>query len=162
MKKGFTLVELLVVVLVIGVLAAVALPQYRVAVARVRYVQLITLVQSIKQAQEAYYMANGRYSEDFAELDISAPAGGEVLRPGRILYPGGNYLYLQDAKIVGANYTGMCNHYETLLAHSPGANAGKSFCWVAAEAACDAELGEKICKSMGGKQNGGSGNYWLD
>lgn len=70
---GFTLIELLVVVLIIGILAAVALPQYQAVVTRSRMTELLIWTRTLKEAQERYWMSEGIYASDIADLDISIP-----------------------------------------------------------------------------------------
>ena len=70
---GFTLLELLIAVLIIGVLAAIALPQYQKAVTRSRSTQIKQLLRVIADAERAYYMEHGKYAANFNELDIDIP-----------------------------------------------------------------------------------------
>ena len=70
---GFTLIELLVVVLIIGILSAIALPQYQKAVVKSRYGSMKVLVRALADAEQVYYLANGKYTMNFDDLDISLP-----------------------------------------------------------------------------------------
>ena len=72
-NHAFTLIELLVVVLIIGILAAVALPQYQKAVNKTKVAEALTVLSSLVAAEEVYYLANGEYTAEMDNLDVSAP-----------------------------------------------------------------------------------------
>lgn len=69
-QKGFTLIEFLVVVLIIGILAAIALPQYKKAVTKSKALQLQTLLAKVADAGEVYFLANGRWPTSLDDLDV--------------------------------------------------------------------------------------------
>ena len=78
-RRGFTLVELLVVVLIIAILAAVAVPQYQKVVEKARMAEAVVVVRAIANAQQLFYLQNGRYASD-TEMDLL-----DVQIPGRKL-----------------------------------------------------------------------------
>jgi len=75
---GFTLIELLVVVLIIGILAAVAVPQYTQAVEKSRFATYRALANSMAQAVDVFYLANGTWPTSLDELDMEFPADMSV------------------------------------------------------------------------------------
>ena len=71
-QKGFTLIELMVVVAVIGVLSAIAIPQYQNYVARAQVAEGFSLVSSGKMAVAEYYNENGSFPKDNATARLGA------------------------------------------------------------------------------------------
>ncbi|MBR5609431.1 MAG: prepilin-type N-terminal cleavage/methylation domain-containing protein [Elusimicrobiaceae bacterium] len=63
-KKAFTLIELLVVVLIIGILSAVALPQYTFAVEKARFAKVQQTVGTLQKAIDIWFLENGESSSD--------------------------------------------------------------------------------------------------
>ena len=61
---------MLVVVLIIGILAAIALPQYQKAVWKSRAAEVMTLARNVYRAQQAYFMEQGHFADSFDLLPI--------------------------------------------------------------------------------------------
>jgi type IV pilus assembly protein PilA len=73
-RKGFTLVELAVVIIIIGVLAAFAVPRFLDAVERSKAAESFNYLSAVRAAQERYQTRQGTYSDDITKLDIQMPA----------------------------------------------------------------------------------------
>ena len=74
-SKGFTLIELVACVLILGILSAVALPQYHKAIEKAHSVEGKIFLSNVEKAQSAYYMANYSFSEDLDSLDMDVTNG---------------------------------------------------------------------------------------
>ena len=143
-SQGFILIELLVVVLIIGILAAVALPQYQLAVDKSRYTELITLTNSIAKTSEVYYLANGTYPTVFSQLDIDVPAQSSA---GKVATFSWGTCYLDDSAITCLNNNLLKNGYEIYYKNADRSLAGEKICF-----ANTTEAGsrfDKVCANLG-------------
>ena len=71
--QGFTLVELAVVVVIIGVLAAFAVPRFLKSVERSKAAEAFNYLSSVNSAQERYHARNGIYADEVDDLDVKMP-----------------------------------------------------------------------------------------
>jgi type IV pilus assembly protein PilA len=67
-QRGFTLIELMIVVAIIGVLASIAVPQYQNYVARAQVSEAFNLAAEFKVAISEYYMATGGFPQSNADI----------------------------------------------------------------------------------------------
>lgn len=141
-KRGFTLIELLVVVLIIGILAAVAVPQYQRAVEKSRTVQAITLVKSVRDAAEVYYLANGVYPSSLNDIDVGVPPVKDYGWDFPEQWRDGRFSLKHTQKpvyLIIANG----NHRVSSDVQNIKAMHGKIYCW------SDTVEGIRVCRSVG-------------
>ena len=156
-KQAFTLIELLIVVLIIGILAAVALPQYQKAVDKSRVFTVINTVKAIKEAQEVYYLEHGQYATNFDNLDVELPGGNlRTKTDTRWEYEGGPtyYMYVKTGygpQSIKGVPKGLESHtvFEWYFDHHHrGSEEDPESAYVLCTGQTD--RGKGICKSLGG------------
>ncbi|ENW1655322.1 pilin, partial [Neisseria gonorrhoeae] len=74
LQKGFTLIELMIVIAIVGILAAVALPAYQDYTARAQVSEAILLAEGQKSAVTEYYLNHGKWPEDNASAGVASSA----------------------------------------------------------------------------------------
>jgi type IV pilus assembly protein PilA len=82
MQKGFTLIELMIVVAIIGILAAVAIPQYQDYTVKAKLSKVQSTLAPVKTALALYFQENGSFpgtDDSWASLGIAAPTRPDEL-----------------------------------------------------------------------------------
>ncbi|HFB1571325.1 TPA: pilin [Neisseria gonorrhoeae] len=72
LQKGFTLIELMIVIAIVGILAAVALPAYQDYTARAQVSEAILLAEGQKSAVTEYYLNNGIWPENNGDAGVAS------------------------------------------------------------------------------------------
>ncbi|HFC4029690.1 TPA: pilin [Neisseria gonorrhoeae] len=72
LQKGFTLIELMIVIAIVGILAAVALPAYQDYTARAQVSEAILLAEGQKSAVTEYYLNNGEWPKDNGSAGVAS------------------------------------------------------------------------------------------
>ncbi|ENX7364499.1 pilin, partial [Neisseria gonorrhoeae] len=72
LQKGFTLIELMIVIAIVGILAAVALPAYQDYTARAQVSEAILLAEGQKSAVTEYYLNHGEWPKDNTSAGVAS------------------------------------------------------------------------------------------
>lgn len=159
-NKAFTLIEILVVVLIIGILAAIAVPKYQKAVLKADLHRGISLVESLYQAQQAYYLTHGNFAADIDELDVSFIKDASCEKTtsgtsastydcdfGRIFNNKGTALSFQNKpNRKGVSLAHIA--YVHQLGSNGGFKAGHRYCF----AKTDNNIAKRVCQELGGDE----------
>jgi prepilin-type N-terminal cleavage/methylation domain-containing protein len=73
-RKGFTLVELAVVIVIIGVLAAFGVPRFLQSVEKSKAAESFNYLSAIQGSEERYLAQNGVYASAITDLDVNLPS----------------------------------------------------------------------------------------
>jgi len=122
-RRAFTLIELLIVVVIIGILAAIAIPKFSYTKGNAYTARMKSDLRNLAVAQESYFYQNGAYATSTAALMPSfVPSTGNTLTI--VATSGGGW----SATATSANSTVTCALFYGVAAVAPATVDGTIAC----------------------------------
>ena len=79
-QQGFTLIELMIVVAIIGILAAIAIPSYQDYTARAQMSEAVSLTAGLKTPLAEYYQTNGSFPATLKASNLASTRSGKNVK----------------------------------------------------------------------------------
>ena len=92
-KKGFTIIELVIVIIIVGIISIVAVPIYQHHTEKARFTEAFTMLKAIADANTHYFLEHGVWCNDINELDVQID-GDLVKKDNNLMrYETKNFIY---------------------------------------------------------------------
>ncbi len=154
-KKGFTLTEILTVVVIIGVLTSIALPQYARSVERSRATEAMSVIKALNDSIYAFYADKETCPARFSQLVVTLPSDATT---GTTTVSTKNFQFKlngADEEIPGteckgvlATRTGSTYSYKIWNPYTRG-DTGKALALQCAPVNENDEKSKAVCESLG-------------
>jgi type IV pilus assembly protein PilA len=107
-QKGFTLIELMIVIAIVGILAAVALPAYQDYTIRAKLAEPMAVLSEAKTSMSEYFVAMGKLPADATAAGIRTTIGTDITASMAVSSTGNLTVTLtNDASLGGAKGQGI-------------------------------------------------------
>src|SRR5579871_5464707 len=127
-QKGFTLIELMIVVAIIGILAAIAIPAYQNYVTRAQVTEGLSLADGWKTSVAEFYAQNGTFPSGYSTTGSSTTIVALSVTTGKyvtsVTVGAGGQVQITYGGLANANIAAK------VLDLSPGLSANNDVIWV--------------------------------
>jgi type IV pilus assembly protein PilE len=127
-NAGFTLIELMVAVVIVGILAALAYPSYRQYMLRTNRTEGMSALQQAAARQERFYSNNSTYTDDLDALNVSDQSEHGYYALSVVDGPCGNTAQCYELQATAQGGQTADAGCEVLTLDSTGAR-GPAGCW---------------------------------
>ena len=150
-QKGFTLIELMIVIAIIGILAVIALPAYQDYTARAQVSEAISLMEGQKSAVVEYYADKGKWPTSNTEAGIADKGSiqGKYVEEVEVSGDGVITAKMRATDVnneIKGKTVSLTPHAPAAAAAGAAATASGSFTWTCTKGTIDSKFLPSSCR----------------